>query len=159
MKAFDIANVLIYRRMPESDLTAEQKAELAKADAFDAMKLALGPLSNENAREALTNKLLLALLEGTIPVATDVAALRGAFDVVANSSAVADVMAVDVVAAPVVVAEPAVVAAADDVVAPDPIPVVEVDPAIAAAAADPASVVPAPVVEEAVVAEPVGAPI
>lgn len=56
------------------------------------VKSALGVLANRNAREALTNRLLIALLEGETPEQSDIDALKAAYQVVDQSTAKAAIV-------------------------------------------------------------------
>ena len=57
------------------------EADAAKTAAIDAVKSELGDVyTDDNSREKLTNRLLLALLEGATPEPEDVAELRRVYD-------------------------------------------------------------------------------
>lgn len=92
----DITNVknvtpAMKKYLQENDL--EKFAQYQAAiESVTQVKTALGVLANRNAREALTNRLLLALLEGNTPEQSDIDALKAAYQAVDQSSAKASIV-------------------------------------------------------------------
>ena len=82
-----LADVVIAQAKEPGDRTEEENLAIAGFEAVEAVKTELGDKVKHNAREHVTNKLLLALLEGTTPDPADVTELRRAFDAVENSPA------------------------------------------------------------------------
>lgn len=72
-----------YMQENEPEKFAKYQAAIA---GIGQVKTELGALANRNAREALTNRLLIALLEGTTPEQSDVDALKAAYQAVDQSS-------------------------------------------------------------------------
>ena len=81
-----MAAVTLAQSVLEENRTEQEIALIAGWDALQAVKVALGDKDADNAREHLTNKLVLMMAEQMFPDDPNTIELRRAFDIVETSS-------------------------------------------------------------------------